>query len=84
MVHLFKTAVPPDTWFTQEVEVINKNYRGKVVPHIRVWVNGDLLYECVEQTRAFPNGGHFAFQQHDPGSRVEIRKVEVKELPPTK
>ena len=25
--------------------------------------------------------GHFAFQQHDPGSRVEIRKVEVQELP---
>ena len=25
--------------------------------------------------------GHFAFQQHDPGSVVSIRKVEVKELP---
>ena len=25
--------------------------------------------------------GHFAFQQHDPGSKVSIRKVEVMELP---
>ena len=25
--------------------------------------------------------GHFAFQQHDPGSKVGIRKVEVMELP---
>ena len=25
--------------------------------------------------------GHFAFQQHDPGSRIEIRKIEVQELP---
>ncbi|MFO0080537.1 MAG: DUF1080 domain-containing protein, partial [Planctomycetota bacterium] len=24
--------------------------------------------------------GHFAFQQHDPGSRVTIRKVEVLPL----
>ena len=27
------------------------------------------------------NEGHFAFQQHDPGSKVEIRKIEVMELP---
>jgi len=24
--------------------------------------------------------GHFAIQQHDPGSKVWIKKVEVKEL----
>jgi hypothetical protein len=59
---------------------VNKNYRGKVLPHIKVWVNGDLLYECIEHTNAFSEG-HFAFQQHDPGSRIEIRKIEVKELP---
>jgi hypothetical protein len=28
--------------------------------------------------------GAFAFQQHDPGSRVTIRKVEVMELPATR
>jgi len=28
--------------------------------------------------------GHFALQQHDPGTVVKFRKIEVKELPPTK
>lgn len=79
-VHVFKQLVPPDTWFTQEVEVIDKNYRGKVLPHIKVSVNGELLYEFIDHT-GFAHEGHFAFQQHDPGSKVEIRKVEVMELP---
>ncbi|MCA1685948.1 MAG: DUF1080 domain-containing protein, partial [Planctomycetia bacterium] len=82
-VHIFKQLVPPDTWFTQEIEVVDKNYRGKVLPHIKVTVNGELLYEFIEHT-AFAREGHFAFQQHDPGSRVEIRKVEVMELPDTR
>jgi hypothetical protein len=82
-VHVFKQLVPPDTWFTQEIEAVTKNYRGKVLPHIKVWVNGELLYEFIDHT-AFASEGHFAFQQHDPGSRVEIRKVEVLELPDTK
>ncbi len=82
-VHVFKQLVPPDTWFTQEVECVTKNYRGKVVPHIKVWVNGELLYEFIEHTN-FASEGHFAFQQHDPGSRIEIRKVEVMVLPEKK
>ena len=79
-VHVYKQLVPPNTWFTQEVEVVNKNYRGAVVPHIKVWVNGELLYEFLDHTKAFSEG-YFAFQQHDPGSKVEIRRVEVMELP---
>jgi hypothetical protein len=81
-VHVFKQLVPPDTWVTQEIEVKDKDYRGHVLPHIRVWVNGELLYEFIDHT-GFAHEGHFAFQQHDPGSRVEIRKVEVMELPET-
>ncbi len=79
-LHLYKQIVPPDTWFTYEVECIDKNWRGTVVPHIRVWINGELLYELQEKTKAWGKG-YFAFQQHDPGSKVEIRKIEVKELP---
>jgi hypothetical protein len=79
-VHIFKQLVPPDTWFTQEVEVVNKEYRGSVMPHIKVWVNGELLFEFLDHTKAWSQG-HFAFQQHDPGSKVQIRKVEVMELP---
>jgi hypothetical protein len=79
-VHVYEQLVPPDTWFTQEIEVVDKDYRGSVVPHIKVWVNGKLLYEFLDHTKAFRQG-YFAFQQHDPGSHVQIRKVEVMELP---
>ena len=82
-LHLYKQYVPPDTWFTYEVECVDKNWRGSVVPHIKVWINGELLYELQEKTKAWSKG-YFAFQQHDPGSKVEIRKIEVKELPPSK
>ncbi|MFN9877895.1 MAG: hypothetical protein ACK557_05415, partial [Planctomycetota bacterium] len=37
------------------------------------------LYEYIDFEKRFP-AGHFAFQQHDPGSRVTIRKVEVLPL----
>jgi hypothetical protein len=83
-VEVYKQLVPPDTWFTQEVEVIDRTYRDKgKVPHIKVWVNGDLLYMFRDHT-AFGKDGYFAFQQHDPGSVVQIRKVEVMELPEAK
>ncbi len=82
LVHLAKAPVPPDTYFTQEVEVADVNYRGKVVTRFRISVNGELLYEYLDHDQLWKDG-HFAFQQHDPGSRVTIRKVEVMELPAT-
>jgi hypothetical protein len=42
-------------------------------------VNGDELYEYLDFSKAFTEG-HFAFQQHDPGSVVNIRRVEVMPL----
>ena len=51
-----------------------------MIPHIKVSINGKLLYEFLDHSNTWKEG-HFAFQQHDPGSRVEIRKVEVQELP---
>lgn len=82
-VHVYKQLVPPETWFTQEIEVVSKDYRGKVLPHIKVSINGEVLYEFIDHTN-FAQSGHFAFQQHDPGSVVQIRKVEVQELPESK
>jgi hypothetical protein len=77
MVLIRKMLVPPDTWFTQEVEDVGNR--------ITVRVNGEELYEFVdrggENRGATYTRGHFAFQQHDPGSRVEVRKIEVMELP---
>ena len=50
-VHIYKQIVPPDTWFTYEVECVDKNWRGSTVPHIKVWINGELLYEVQEKTK---------------------------------
>jgi hypothetical protein len=78
-LHIYKQLVPPDSWFTYELEVVDKNWRGMVIPHIKVSVNGELLYEFMDRTKAWDKG-YFAFQQHDPGSQVQIRKIEVMEL----
>lgn len=78
-VHIFEQLVPPDTWFTQEIEVRDFDFRGKIVTMIVVKVNDKVLYQFLDHTREFKEG-HFAFQQHDPGSKVFIRKAEVMPL----
>lgn len=80
MVHIYDQLVPPGEFFTQEVEVVDRDYRGKEVTFITVFVNGKKLYEFLDHNKSWGKG-HFAFQQHDPGSKVTIRKVEVMELP---
>ena len=67
-----KDLVAPDTWFTQEVEAVGK--------HIIIRVNGEKVVDFVD-TKDTHKDGFFAFQQHDPNSKVQIRKVEVIELP---
>ncbi len=80
MCHVYKRLVDPDQWFTYEIEVRDDVWRGKPITRIKVTVNGDELYEYFDFALSFKEG-HFAFQQHDPGSKVSIRKVEVLELP---
>ncbi len=80
MNHVYKQLVKPDTWFTYEIEVRDNVWRGRDNTRIKVTVNDDELYEYLDFALTFKEG-HFAFQHHDPGSRVEIRKVEVIELP---
>lgn len=71
--HVIKERlVEPDTWFTQEVEVVGNK--------ITVFLDGKKLYEYTDEKNEFPEG-HFAFQHHDPTCKVKIRKVEVQELP---
>lgn len=71
-VPIKKMLVPPDTWFTQEIEAVGN--------HIVIKVNGEKVVDFVDEKNTFTKG-HFAFQQHDPGSKVSIRKIEVMELP---
>lgn len=79
MCHVYQQHVKPDTWFQYDLEVRDDVWRGRKVTRIKVTVNGNELYEYLDFALTFKEG-HFAFQQHDPGSRVSIRKVEVMPL----
>lgn len=63
--------VPPETWFTQEV-IADGN-------HIIIKVNDKVAVDFVDEKNSFSKG-HFAFQQHNLGSVVEIKNVQVKEI----
>ena len=79
MCHVFRRLVEPDAWFSYEVEVKDDVWRGKPVTRIKIGIDGHELYEYLDFAQTFRDG-HFAFQQHDPGSRVSIRKIEVMKL----
>jgi hypothetical protein len=65
----------PDEWFTQEV-IADGN-------HIIIKVNGKTTVDFVDKNNNFTKG-RFAIQQHDPGTVIKVRKIEVKELQPSK
>ncbi len=66
--------VKPDEWFTQEVTAIGN--------HIVIKVNGKTTvdYKVTDPKKTYSKG-HFALQQHDPGTVVKFRKIEIQELP---
>jgi hypothetical protein len=73
----------PDEWFTQEV-IAEGN-------HIRILVNGKQTVDYVDKNNTYTKG-HFAIQGHDAfkdkagkvyPTIITVRKIEVKELPPT-
>jgi len=65
----------PNEWFTQEVIAMGN--------HIIIKVNDKTVVDFKDPQNRYTKG-HFALQQHDPGTVVKFRKIEVKELPPTK
>jgi hypothetical protein len=67
--------VQPNEWFTQEV-IAQGN-------HIVIKVNGKTTVDYVDPKNTYTKG-HFALQQHNLGSEVRFRKVEVIELPAEK
>lgn len=77
--HVYRLLHKPDTWFTYELEVRDDVWRGREMTRIKVTVDGTELYEYLDFDRTF-KAGYFAFQQHDPGSKVSIRKVGVLPL----
>jgi len=76
MCHVYQQHVKPDTWFTYDIEVRDDVWRGRELTRIKITLDGKELYEFMDFEKTF-KAGHFAFQQHDPGSKVSIRKVSV-------
>lgn len=77
--HVYQQLVKPDTWFTYEVEVRDDVWRGRNMTRIKITVDGNELFEYLDFARTFKEG-HIAFQHHDPGSKVSVRKVELLKL----
>ncbi len=67
--------VPPDTWFSQEVTAVGN--------HIIIKVNDKVVVNFIDPKNTHTKG-HFAIQQHNDGSVITVRKIEVIELPATK
>jgi hypothetical protein len=65
----------PDVWFTQEVIAVGN--------HIIIKVDGKTVVDFVDEKNRHTKG-HFAIQQHDPGTVIKVKSVEVIELPPGK
>jgi hypothetical protein len=80
MCHVYKQLTKPDEWFKYEIQVQDAVWRGRKCAKIKITVNGDELYEYFDFANTFKEG-HFAFQQHDPGSKVCVKNIEVMELP---
>jgi hypothetical protein len=72
---VLKAPHKADEWFTQEVICVGDK--------ITIKVNGKTTVEWKDPKHRFKKG-HFALQQHDPGSVVKFEKIEVKALPDDK
>ena len=77
--HVYAQLSKPDTWFSYEIEVREDVWRGREMTRIKITVNDQELYEYMDFEKTYP-AGHFAFQQHDPGSVVQIRNIKVMKL----
>ncbi|MCY2941260.1 MAG: DUF1080 domain-containing protein [Planctomycetota bacterium] len=71
---IYEQLVKPDTFFTQEVLADGD--------HVVIKVNDKITVDTkLTGDKAKILEGHLAIQQHDPGSTVKIKKIEVIELP---
>lgn len=69
---MFDQLVADDTWWTQHVIAIGNR--------VIIKVNDKIVVDFVDEKRSFMEG-HLALQQHNDGSVVHYRNVQVKPLP---
>ena len=63
-----------DAWFTQEVIAIGN--------HIQILVNGKKVVDYIDKDSVMYKQGRLALEHMTEATRIEFRKVEIKELPP--
>jgi hypothetical protein len=68
--------IPADAWFVQQVTCRDE----PAGVHITIRVNGIVVNDFIDKDRKHASG-HVAFQQHNEGSVVHFKDVEVRELP---
>ena len=68
---LNKAGHGPDEFFTQEVIADGD--------HIIIKVNDKVTLDWVDPTKSYMKG-HFAIQQHDPGSKVQVKSIQFKPI----
>lgn len=71
-VAVTEQLIQDDTWWTQHIIVIGNR--------IIIKVNDKIVTDFIDVHKDLASG-HFAFQQHDPGSKVQYRNVMAKRLP---
>ncbi|MDQ2901355.1 MAG: DUF1080 domain-containing protein [Acidobacteriota bacterium] len=70
--NIYEELVPPDTWFNQHI-VAQGN-------HIIIKVNGKTVVDYVDEKNTYTKG-YLALQQHNKGSVVMFKNLEMKPLP---
>ncbi|MDQ6707476.1 MAG: DUF1080 domain-containing protein [Acidobacteriota bacterium] len=70
--NIYEELVPPDTWFNQHI-IAQGN-------HIVIKVNGKTVVDYVDEKNTYTKG-HLALQQHNQGSVVSFKNLEMKPLP---
>jgi hypothetical protein len=72
LVTVTEQLIPDDTWWTQHI-IVQGN-------HIIIKVNDKVVVDFVDKDSTHKSG-YLALQQHDPGSVVHYKNLQVKPLP---
>lgn len=68
----YKRLIADDTWWTQHI-IADGN-------HIVIKVNDETVVDFIDEKNTFKKG-FLALQQHDPGTVVQFKNLQVKRLP---
>jgi hypothetical protein len=70
--NVYEQLVPPDTWFNQHI-IVQGN-------HIVIKVNGKTAVDYTDEKNTYTKG-YLAMQQHNKGSVVMYKNLQMKPLP---